>query len=94
MSTQEYLGFALFFGFYILWIIITYMGTKAPEKLLNTSWGKYIRRKTSVKQFQRICLLFLIVGIIFLGFALLQLYDGTFQLKGSSKTYSFSDFFK
>jgi hypothetical protein len=94
MSTQEYLGFAFFFAFYTLWIILTYMGTKAPERLLNTRWGKYIRRNTSAKQFQRICTLFLIVGIIFLGFALLQLYDGTFQLKGSPKQYGFSDFLK
>jgi hypothetical protein len=94
MSTQEYLGFALFFGFYILWIILTYMGTKSPESLLNTRWGKFIRRKYSPKQFQKICILFLIVGIIFLGFAILQLYDGKFQLKGSSQKYGFSDFFK
>jgi len=94
MSIQEYLGFVLFFGFYILWIILTYMGTRTPEGLLNTRWGKFIRRKYSPKQFQKICLLFLIVGIIFLGFALMHLYDGTFQLKGSPKTYSFSDFLK
>ena len=70
------------------------MGTKAPKKLLSTSWGKYILRNTSAKQFQRICTLFLIMGILFLGFALWQLSNGTFQLKGSPKQYGFSDFLK
>jgi len=70
------------------------MGTTEPEKLLNTRWGKYIRRKYSPKQFQKSCTLFLFVGILFLGFALWQLSNGTFQLKGSPKTYGFSYFFK
>jgi hypothetical protein len=94
MSIQEYLGFALFFGPLILWNILAYKGTTAPEWLLGTRWGKLIRRKYSPKQFQRICTLFLFLGILFLGFSLWQLSDGTFQLKGSPKKYGFSDFLK
>ena len=94
MSLTEYLNFALFFGFLVLWNIIAYQGIIAPERLLRTRWGKYIRRNTSAKQFQRICTLFLIAGILLLGFALFQLSNGTFKLKGSPKSYGFSDFLK
>jgi hypothetical protein len=94
MIMTEYLNFALFFGFIILWNIITFQGTVAPERILRTRWGKLIRRNYTPKQFQRICILFLMAGIFFLGFSLLQLSDGTFKLKGSSKTYGFSDLLK
>ena len=94
MSIEEYLSFAIYFGFFVFWNIIAYQGTIAPERLLRTRWGKYIRRKMSPKQFQRICILFLIAGIFFLGFSLVQLSNGSFKLKGSPKTYSFSDFLK
>jgi hypothetical protein len=94
MSLTEYLSFALFFGFLILWNILAYQGTIAPERLLRTRWGKHIRRNTSAKQFQRICTLFLVAGIFFLGFSLFQLSNGTFRLKGNPKPYGFSDFLK
>lgn len=94
MSITEYLNFALFFGFLVLWNIMAYQGTIAPERILRTRWGKYIRRNTPAKKFQKICTLFLIAGILLLGFSLFQLSNGTFRLKGSPKTYGFSDFLK
>ena len=94
MSIIEYLNFALFFGPLILWNILAFKGTIAPEWILGTRWGKIIRRKYSLKQFQRICTIFLFLGILFLGFSLLQLSEGAFKLKGSPKTYGFSDLFE
>jgi hypothetical protein len=94
MHILEYLNFALFFGPLILWNVLAYQGTIAPERILRTRLGKSIRRKMSPKQFQNICLLFLIAGILFLGLSLWQLAEGTFKLKGSPKTYGFSDFLK
>jgi len=94
MSIEEYLSFAIFFGFLVFWNVIAYQGITAPERLLRTRWGKSIRRNMTPKQLQRICTLFLVAGILLLGFSLFQLSHGTFKLKGSPKTYSFSDFIK
>jgi uncharacterized membrane protein YfcA len=94
MSLEEYLSFAIYFGFLVFMVFLAYQGTTAPQKLLGTRWGKSIRRKMSPKQLQRVCTLLLVGGILLLGFGLWQLSNGTFKLKGNPKPYGFSDFLK
>ncbi len=94
MALEEYLSFAIYFGFLVLIIFIAYQGTFVPQKLLGSRWGKSIRRKMSPKQLQKISTLLLVGGILLLGLALWQLSNGTFKLKGNPKPYGFSDFLK
>jgi hypothetical protein len=94
MSWEEYLNFAIYFGFLVFMIFLAYQGITAPQKLLGTRWGKSFRRNMSPKQLQRICTLLLIGGILLLGFSFWQLFNGTFKLKGNPKLYGFSDFLK
>ncbi len=94
MTINEYLRFTFFFGFLIVWTIMAYKGTTAPEWLVRTRWGKAAWRDSPPVMVRLVSAVFLAAGIVFLGLALWQLSNGTFTWKGSPKTYGFSDFLK
>jgi len=94
MTTGEYLEFALFFGFLMLWIIVHSITLLNTARVLKTKLGSLSWRNSSVKQVKLISGIFLLAGLLFLGFSLSALDKGTFKWKGKPKTYSFSDFLK
>jgi hypothetical protein len=94
MSLAEYFEFAFFFLFLGIWIAMSYLGTFKTERILSTSWGKSIWRNTPQRGVRFASAIFLLVGVLFLVFAIEQLSTGTFKWRGNPKTYSFSDFFK
>jgi len=94
MTPSEYFQFAFLFIFLGIWIAIHYFGTFRTDKILNTSMGKTIWRNTQRRGVQFVSTIFLLAGIIFLVFSIVQLSLGTFKWRGNPKTYSFSDFFK
>jgi hypothetical protein len=94
MNIGEYLEFALFFGFLIIWIIFHAFSIFRPDRILKTQWAQSMWRKTTVKQLRLISGICLLAGLLFLVFSLNDLANGTFKWKGKPKTYGFSDFLK
>jgi len=94
MTLREYLAFLLVFGFLALWTISALLGLLAPERLRKTLWGRAAWRSASSVQIRIVSVVLLLAGLAFLGSAVVQLANGTFAWKGSTKHYGFSDFLK
>ncbi len=94
MTANEYLQFGFLFLFNMIWIVMSFLGTFKTDQVLSSTWGKSLWRNTPRKGVKFAYIIFLLAGIVFLVFAIVQLSNGTFKWRGNPKMYSFSDFFK
>ena len=94
MSVAEYLEFGFFFIFLLIYIVVAYLGAFHTEWILRTAAGKFIYRNAIPRQMRIFSAIFLTAGLLFLGYCLWQLSNGTFKWIGNPKTYSFADFLK
>jgi hypothetical protein len=94
MTGEEYRQFGFAFLIEVIWIVMAFFGTFKTDRFLNTFWGKTIWRNTPRNGVRIANGIFLLAGLMFILFEIVQLSNGTFKWRGNPKTYSFSDFFK
>lgn len=79
MTGKEYLQFGFSFLFDVIWIVMSYLGTFKTDRVLNSSWGKSVWRNTPRKGVKLANAIFLLAGVVFIVFEIVQLSNGTFK---------------
>jgi hypothetical protein len=83
-----FVGFALFF---LAWFWIHGRAAFRTGEFLASDLGRQMYRNMSHREAKLLASVFLVAGIIFVGFAARQLYHGTFRWRGSDREYGFRD---